>query len=164
MRPVETSTITFLDDPSTAARYLGESVGTHYSAALRAARAFSTHLAGKRESLLKEEYEGNGLRDFWRELLRSEKVRVGSPMVLRELSTSPSHYFRDFLDTAEAVYHMRYQDPAANGGKSVLKSEHAQCLSFLRNPDPSEQLSQFTIQNKVTTWMQLLRILGKYQE
>ena len=86
------------NDPSTAARYLGESVGTHYSAALRATEAYGNHLAAKRESLLSGIFEGQGLGDFWRDLLRSEQVRIGSPKVLQELSTTPSHYFFDFLD------------------------------------------------------------------
>jgi hypothetical protein len=153
-----------LNDPSTAARFFGEAVGTHYSAALRAAKAYSTHLADKRESLWEEEWEGTGLGDFWRDLIRSEQVRLGSPKVLRRLSTKPTFFVHEFLDTAEAEYRKRYEAGPATDKKGSLKSEHAQCLAFLRSSDANGPLEQFNIQNKVATWMQLLRILGKYRE
>jgi hypothetical protein len=160
---METTVVARLNDPSSAARYLGEAVGTHYSAALRAAKAYGTHLAGSRESLLKDEFEGSSLGDFWRDLIRSEQVRLGSPKVLRGLSKTPS-FFHDFLDAAEAEYRKRYKSGPSTRKKGTLKSEHAQCLAFLRESDANGPMAQFAIQNKVNTWMQLLRILGKYQE
>jgi hypothetical protein len=152
------------NDPSTAARYLGESVGTHYSAALRATEAYGKHLAAKRESLLSGKFEGQGLGDFWRDLLRSEQVRIGSPKMLQELSTTPSHYFFDFLDTADDVYRRRYGGLPSSQGKRLCKTEHAQCLRFLRNHTGGGIPDHFTVQNKIATWMKLLRMMGGYQE
>jgi len=152
------------NDPSTTARYLGESVGTHYSAALRATEAYGKHLAAKRTSLQSETFEGESLGDFWRELLRSEKVRVGSMEVLRELSTTPSHYFLDFLNTAEAVYEKRYRGSPSSERKQGCKTEHAQCLAFLRDHSAGGARDHFTVQNKISTWMRLLRLMGRYQE
>ena len=151
-------------NPSTVATHLGETVGTHYCAALRAAEAYGTHLAGVRESLLLETFEEGGLGNFWRDLLRSEQVHIGSPNVLKSLSTTPSHYFRDFLDTADAVYRRRYKDVPSHQRTSLGKLEHAQCLRFLRDHKSGGQVDHFTVQNKVATWMQLLRIMGRYQE
>lgn len=161
---METKVMARVVDPTTAARFLGESVGTHYSVALRAAKAYSTHLASNRRDLLEPTYDGEGLGAFWRELLRSEQVQIGSTKVLQGLSTEPSHYFHDFLETAETVYRSRYEDSSSNPKKSSGKSEHAQCLRFLRDHNSCGPVDHFTVQNKVATWMQLLRIMGKYVE
>ncbi|NNM05614.1 MAG: hypothetical protein HKO65_11055 [Gemmatimonadetes bacterium] len=161
---MESTVIARFNDPSAAAKYLGETVGTHYSAALRAAKAYGNHLAGKRESLLSEEWEGTELGDFWRDLIRSEQVLLGSPKVLRGLSSTPAFFFQDFLPTAEAEYRRRYKRDTGTRKKGSLKSEHAQCLAFLRESDPGGPMARFTMEDKVTTWMQLLRIFGKYQE
>jgi hypothetical protein len=161
---METNVIPQFHDPSTAAQYLGESVGTHYSAALRAAKAYGTHLAAKRERLLDGTYEGENLGAFWRELIKAEQVRLGSPRVLKGLATTPDHYFSDFLDTAEAVYLKRYKGSSSHQKKGQTKSEHAQCLRFLRDHSGSGKVDHFTLQNKISTWMQLLRMMGRYQE
>jgi hypothetical protein len=153
-----------INDPSTAARYLGEIVGTHYSAALRATEAYGRHLASKRDSLLAETFEGEGLGEFWRELLKSEKVRLGSGKVLKGLSTTPSHYFFDFLDTAEEVYRKRYLGDLFSKRNKAGKMEHAQCLAFLRDHCAGGVPDHFTVQNKIATWKQLLRVVGRYQE
>lgn len=152
------------NDPSTAARYLGESVGTHYSAALRATEAYGRHLAAKRESLLSDSFEGESLGEFWSDLLRSEKIQLGSPKVLKELSTTPSHYFLDFLNTAEAVYEKRYRDLPSSKRKQLSKTEHAQCLAFLRDHGAGGARDHFAVRNKIATWMRLLRMMGRYQE
>jgi hypothetical protein len=161
---METTATAYLKDPSTAASYLGESVGTHYSSALRAAKAYGTYLAGKRESPLKGGSDQDCLLSFWRELLKSEGLRIESPTVLKELSSTPSHFYDDFLGTAETVYRRRYPSSIPKRRGNAIKSEHAQCLKFLRDNESNGQLSQFDIQNKVRTWTQLLRIRGKYQE
>ena len=162
--PMTRNLIAQCNDPSTAARYLGESVGTHYSSALRATEAYGKYLAAKRESLLSEIFEGEGLGDFWRDLLRSEQIRIGSPKVLKGLSTTPSHYLFDFLDTADDVYRRSYGDVPSSLRKKLGQTEHAQCLRFLRNHAGGGVGDQFTVRNKIATWMKLLRIMGGYQE
>jgi len=163
--PLMTKNITAqCNDPSTAARYLGESVGTHYSAALRATEAYGRHLAAKRESLLSGEFEGEGLGDFWRDLLRSEQVPIGSPKVIQGLSATPSHYFSDFLDTADDVYRKSYGNVPPSQRKKLGQTEHEKCLRFLRNHTRGGVPDHFTVQNKIATWMKLLRMMGGYQE
>jgi hypothetical protein len=151
-------------DPASTARYLGETVGTHYSVALRATAAYATHLAAKRESLHTETFEGESLGNFWRDLLEMEQVEVGSPRVLKGLGRNPSHYFQDFLGTADAVFRSRYENvPVSQKGKS-RKIEHSQCLRFLRNHNDGGIHDHFSVQNKVAAWIQLLKMIGKYQE
>jgi hypothetical protein len=152
------------NDPSTAAIYLGENVGTHYSAALRAAEAYGRYLAAQRQSLLSESYEGESLRDFWRELLRSEQVQIGSPKVLMGLGTKPSYYFSDFLDAADTAFRRRYQSSSPQRRTKQSKTEHAKCLRLLRNHGAEEMPDHFSVRNKIATWMQMLRITGGYQE
>jgi hypothetical protein len=148
------------NDPSSTAKYLGECVGTHYSVALRAAEAYGKYLAERRESLLSETFEGEGLANFWRDLLRSEEIRLASPKVLRALSRNPTHYISDFLNTAEAVFHTRYKDgPSPQLGKV----QHEKCLHLLRDHHAGGIRDHFDVQNKITTWMQLLRVLGEYR-
>ena len=152
------------NDPSTVATSLGESVGTHYSAALRAAEAYGKHLAAEREALLLGTFEGKSLGDFWRDLLKSEQLRIGSPKVLKGLSTTPSHYFFDFLDRADEVYREKYRDVQSPKRKKSDQTEHAQCLRLLRNHAEEGMKDHFTVQNKIATWMQMIRIMGGYQE
>jgi hypothetical protein len=151
-------------DPATVAAYLGENVGTHYSAALRAAEAYGRHLAAIRGNLLSDTFEGERLGNFWRELLRSEQIRIGSPNVIRGLSSTPSHYFSDFLDTADAVYSRNYENVPPPQRKKLGHTEHAKCLRLLRDHQALGMRDRFAVQNKITTWMQLLRIVGGYQE
>ena len=151
-------------DPSTVATSLGESVGTHYSAALRAAEAYGKHLAAEREALLVGTFEGKNLEDFWRDLLTSEQLRVGSSQVLKGLSTEPSHYFADFLDTADDVYRRRYGDVQGPRKKKSTQTEHARCLRLLRDHTAEGMKDHFTVQNKIATWMRMIRLLGGYQE
>lgn len=152
------------DDPGTAATYLGESIGTHYSAALRAAEAYGRHLAATRESLLTESFDGQGLRNFWLDLIRSEQVRLKSPNVLKNLSTTTSHYFQDFLDTADAVYGRQYMDVTPEQRKKIGQTEHAKCLRILRDHSAEGLEDHFAVQNRVSTWMQLIRVTRRYQE
>lgn len=152
------------NDPSTVATSIGESVGTHYSAALRAAEAYGKYLAAEREALLLGTFEGKNLGAFWRELMRSEQLRIGSPKVLKKLSTTPSHYFFDFLDTADEVYQRRYKDVGEPLRKKAGQTEHAQCIRLLRNHIAEGMKDHFTVQNKIATWMQIIKILGGYQE
>jgi hypothetical protein len=150
-------------DPSSTAKYLGETVGTHYSAALRATEAYAKHLAARRESLLRETYSGDGLGNFWKDLMRSEQVRIGTPEVFKSLSTNPSHYFSDFLDTADEVFQGRYEGSRPSQKKKSGKAEHAQCLRLLRDHNAGGLQDYFAVQNKVAVWMQLLRVMGGYQ-
>jgi hypothetical protein len=159
-----TDIIPQFDDPVTVARHLGETVGTHYSAALRAADAYGRHLAPKRESLSSGDIDRDSLGNFWRELVKTERIRIGSIKVLKELSTTPMHFFSEFLDTADEVYRKRYQDVSPAMRKSAMNTQHAQCLHFLRTHSAQGVPDRFTVQNKVTMWLQLLRMTGKYQE
>jgi hypothetical protein len=159
-----TDIIAQFNEPETVARHLGETVGTHYSAALRAADAYGKHLARERNALCSGSIDGGGLGNFWRELVRTEGVRLGSIAVLKGLSTDPSFFFSEFLDTADAVYRRRYKDVPEEQRKRATNSEHAQCLRFLRTHPTEGRPDRFTVQNKVTTWLQLLRMAGKYQE
>jgi hypothetical protein len=152
------------NDPESVARHLGETVGTHYSSALRAADAYGRHLAGKREALCSGSIDGDSLGDFWKELVKKERMRVGSLAVLNELSEAPILFFSDFLDTADAVYRKRYRDVTPAQRKRATNTQHAQCLRFLRTHPTEGTPDRFTVQNKVTKWMQLLRMTGKYQE
>ena len=159
-----TDLIARFSDPVTTARYLGESIGTHYSVALRAAKAYGVHLAARRDSLVSGSYEGEELGDFWRDLLRSENVRMGSTEVMKGLSTTPAHYFSDFLDTADAVFKNKYSDVPLNRRKTSTKTEHAKCLRYLRDHRQEGRADHFSVQNNVATWTQLSRMLGQYQE
>jgi len=159
-----TDIIARFSDPGTTARYLGESIGTHYSVALRAAKAYGVHLAPRRDSLLSGSYDGEELGEFWRDLLKSEGVRMGSTRVMKGLSTTPGHYFSDFLDTADAVFEKKYSNVPLSQRKNSGKTEHAKCLRFLRDHRQEERVDHFSVQNKVATWTQLLRMLGRYQE
>jgi len=152
------------DDPGTAATYLGETVGTHYSAALRAAEAYGRHLAAVRESLNGERFEGDGLGKFWGDLMKAEQVRLRSPEVLKKLSTLPSHYFLDFLETADAVYYRRYQDVPATQRKKLGQTQHAQCLRILRDPTAEGMQDHFAIRNRIATWMQMIKVMRGYRE
>jgi len=159
-----TEVIARFEDARTVASYVGEAVGTHYSAALRAAEAYGKHLAAARDSLHKEPYEGDGLGKFWLAVMRSEQVQSTSPTVLRELRSSPVHYFSDFLDTADAVFQRRYQEASKSQRKKVGQTQHAQCLRLLRDHRAEGIENHFIVQNKVATWMQMVRALGAYQE
>lgn len=152
------------EDARTVASYLGEAVGTHYSAALRAAEAYGKHLAAVRDSLQEEPYQGDSLGKFWLEVMKSEQVQSTSPTVLRDLRRSPAHYFSDFLDTAESVFQRRYEEGSKAQRKKVGQTQHAQCLRLLRDHRAEGIENHFAVQNKVATWMQMVRALGAYQE
>jgi len=152
------------NEPETVARHRGETVGTHYSAALRAADAYGRHLAGKRAALSSGDIDGESLGDFWKEMVRTENVRVGSFSVLTELSAAPILFFSDFLDTADAVYRKKYEDAGAGPRKKATNTQHAQCLQLLRSHSAEGTPDRFTVQNKITKWLALLRMTGKYQE
>ena len=83
--------------------------------------------------------------------------------MLQGLGTSPSHYFLDFLDTADQVFRKKYRDIPSSQRTQMMKAEHEQCLRFLRD-HTAAGTDHFTVQNKITTWMQLLRMAGRYQE
>jgi hypothetical protein len=152
------------DDPGTTATYLGEAVGTHYSAALRAARAYGRHLAGAREFLLQDTFQGEGLKNFWLELIDSEEVGGIPASVLETLSSTSGHYFRDFLDTAEAVYERKYREASPARKKKLGQTEHARCLRLLRDHKAEGLRGRFAVQNTVSKWMQLSRITRAYRE
>jgi hypothetical protein len=152
------------DDARTVARYIGEAVGTHYSAALRAAEAYGKHLASHRESLVEDTFEGEGLGRFWGAVMESEQVR-GIPRGAHEqLSTTPTLYFSDFLDTADAVFGERYRDAPESRRKKLGHTQHAQCLRLLRDHAAEGIRDHFTVQNRVATWMQMIRVMGGYRE
>jgi hypothetical protein len=152
------------DDPRTVAAYLGETVGVHYSAALRAVEAYGKHLASVRAFLLNETFEGEGLRNFWKDLLDSEQVRIKSPEVLRRLSTETSHYFFDFLETADEIYGKRYQDVPPAQKKKLGHSQHAQCIRIMRDHDAEGIKDRFALQNRIATWKQMIKVMGGYRE
>jgi len=152
------------DDARTVASYLGEAVGTHYSAALRAAQAYGKYLAAKRDTLGAEPYRGDALAKFWVELMTSEQVQSSSPEVLVSLKSNPSHYFSDFLDTAETVFQEKYEEVGKDQRKKVGQNQHAQCLRILRDHKAEGIRDHFTVQNKVNFWMQMSRALGAYQQ
>ena len=152
------------DDPKTVATYLGEAIGTHYSAALRAAEAYGRHLAAARESLLQESYDGQVLRDFWVDLMKSEEVRVKSPKVMKSLGSTPSLFFQDFLDTADEVFGEKYKDAPPQKRKKVGHSEHARCLRLLRDHKSEGLPDHFAVRNRVATWMQMIRVAQGYRE
>ena len=151
-------------DPKTIATYLGETIGTHYSAALRAAEAYGKHLAASRDQLLQETFEGDGLRAFWVAMMKSEQLRSWSPGDLKRLGTAPTHYFYDFLDTADSVFERNYRDVAEAQRKKLGHTEHAQCLRVLRDHKAEGLENHFAVQNKVGQWMQMIRVMGRYQE
>lgn len=151
------------DHASTVATFIGESVGTHYSAALRAAEAYGKYLSAVRESLLLENFRGDGLGHFWRDLMRAEQVQGASSTVLVTLSTKPSYYFSDFLDTADAVFGRKYQDVSEQQKKKIGQTEHAQCLRLLRDHNAAGMKDHFAVQNKVAGWMQMMRLMGTYR-
>ena len=159
-----TDLIAQFNEPSTAAKFLGDNIGTHYSAALRAAKAYGCHLAPRREFLQSESYEGESLGNFWRELIRSEGVRLGSLEVVKGLSSTPEHFFSDFLDTADSVFRKKYPHGSFTPGNTSGKTEHEKCLKFLRNHAAGEKVDHLKAQNNVATWTQLLRIMGRYQD
>lgn len=152
------------DDARTVARYLGEAVGTHYSAALRAAEAYGRHLASTRESLLNETFEGEGLKKFWNAVMESEHVRSISPTAHEQLATTPDHYFADFLETAETVFGQRYQDVPEAQRKKLGHTQHASCLKLLRDHVAAGIPDHFTVRNRVATWMQMIRVTGGYRD
>jgi hypothetical protein len=152
------------DDPRTVARYIGETVGTHYSAALRAADAYGKHLASARESLLRETFEGEGLGRFWSEVMRSEHVRGSSPAVHSQLATATNHYFADFLDAADAAFGLHYKDCPDHRKKKLGHTQHAQCLRLLRDHVAEGNRDHFAVRNRVATWIQTIRVMGGYQD
>jgi hypothetical protein len=91
-------------------------------------------------------------------------VRIGSPKVLKDLSTYPSHYFSDFLDTADAVYRRKYLNCPPEQKKKLGHSEHEKCLRLLRDHSATGMQDHFTVQNRIATWMQMIRIMGGYHE
>lgn len=152
------------DDARTIARYLGETVGTHYSAALRAADAYARHLASKRKFLFQDRFEGDGLEKFWRTVMESEHVRGIPPAAHRQLASAPRHYFADFLDTADATFVERYRDVPDSRKKKLGHTQHAQCLRLLRDHVAEGIQDHFTVQNTVATWMQMIRVTGGYRD
>lgn len=151
-------------DPKTIATYLGDTIGTHYSAALRAAEAYGKHLAASRDQLLQETFEGEGLRAFWQAMMKSEQLRTWSPGDLKRLGAAPNHYFSDFLDTADSVFERKYRDVPETQRKKLGHTEHAQCLRVLRDHKAEGLENHFAVQNKVGQWMQMIRVMGRYQE
>jgi len=152
------------DDPRSVATYIGEAVGTHYSAALRAAEAYGKHLASTRESLLRETFDGRGLGEFWREVMRSEQVLSSSVAARKELALTPTHYFSDFLDTADAVFEKKYRDVPGSQRKKLGHSQHALCLRILRDHTAEGLKDHFAVRNRVTTWIQMIKATGGYQD
>lgn len=146
------------NDPETLANYLGESVGTHFSAALRAADAYGRHLAGNPPSPTGDRYDGEGLREFWKELIGLEQVTIGSPVVMRTLGTEPQYFFGKFLRTADAAYRKCYGDGSETQRKKLGHTQHAQCLRMLRDPTAAGMADRFAVQNQVTLWSQVFRI------
>ncbi len=152
------------DTPATVASYLGEAIGTHYSAALRAAEAYGKYLAAGRESLHSKRYPGDGLKKFWEEMMRAEQVEVSSPEVLQALKSDPNFYFSHLLDTAESVFRKRYEDVPPAQRKQIGQSQHQQCIRIMRDQDAEGIRDHFTVRNKVATWIQLIKAVGKYRE
>jgi hypothetical protein len=157
---METEVTPIFTEPETLATFLGENIGTHYSAALRAADAYGRHLAGQQESLRAATFSGEGLARFWTDLIRVEDVRIGSTAVLKKLSTHPRYYFTHFLDTADAVYGRSYEDAPPQLQKKLGQTQHAQCLRLLRDPEGEGMRDRFMVQNWASTWSQMLRISG----
>lgn len=158
-----TEVVAEFDSPDTVATYIGETVGTHYSAALRVAEAYGKHLAPVRDSLPEGSFKGEGLGRFWKAVTESEQIEV-SPKVLKALADDPSHYFSDFLDTADAVFVKRYKDVPRPQRKKVGHTQHAECLRLLRDHKSAGIQDHFAVQNKVAGWMKMIRMSGKYQE
>lgn len=153
-----TEVTALFNDPESLAAYLGENIGTHFAAALRAADAYARHLAGNQHSLRAESFPGAGLGAFWRDLVRAEEIRIGSPEVLKQLATKPRYYFAHFLDTADAVYGRSYEDVPQPQRKKLGHTQHAQCLSLLRDPDKTGMPDRFAVHNQVTLWSQMFKI------
>ena len=152
------------DDSGSVARHIGEAVGTHYSAALRAADTYAKCLARGRDSgdpnALAEESLGN----FWLEMMRLEKVRQSTPDVIKGLRTEPSHYFTDFLDTAEEVFEECYKDVSEEKRKKLGHVQHQKCIELLRDHRAAGLKSHFEVKNQVASWMQMLRLMGGFRD
>lgn len=159
-----TDVIAQFNDPSSAARFLGESVGTHYSAALRAAEAFGRHLAPARKALHERAIPGENLVGFWQEVLHNEGIRIGSHGLVKGLGATPDHFLNDFLDSADEAFRKRYSDAVSLTGRAPGKAEHENCLRFLRDDGSTGNQKNLVMRNKVATWLQLLRLTGGYQE
>lgn len=150
-------------DPRTVAAYLGQMVGTHYCAALRATEAYARHLAPVRESLLSERFKGDGLGAFWREVMESEELEGDSFEALASLARDPRFFFRHFLDGADGAYRSRYEEVPPPLRKKVGHTQHAQCIRILRDHDGGIFGSHFAVQNQVVKWIQMTRALGQYR-
>ncbi|MFC1791094.1 hypothetical protein ACFL0I_01335 [Gemmatimonadota bacterium] len=151
-------------DPRAVAQYIGEAVGTHYNAALRAANAYAKYLAQERDSCAPEDLAEEGLGNFWLEMMRLEQVRQSTTAVISGLRTTPSHYFSDFLDRAEDVFVKRYKDVPEAQRKKLGHTEHQKCLQILRDHKAAGLETHFEVENLVTKWMQMIRIMGGYRE
>ena len=152
------------DSPGAVAAYLGDTVGTHYSAALRAAEAYGKHLAPQRKLLQEEKFRGDSLEKFWKEMMRSEQVKVSSSRIVKELGSDPSFYFAHFLDTAESVFIKRYQEVSPAQKKKIGQTQHRLCLQVMRDQEAAGMEDHFTVRNRVAAWIQLVKALGQYRE
>jgi len=161
---MRTEVLAQFDDPRTVATYIGEAVGTHYSAALRAVEAYGKHLASNREKLHREPFDGEGLGEFWSQVMKSEQVLSSSATARKELALTPAHYFSDFLDTADAVFEKKYKDVPVSQKKKLGHSQHAMCLRILRDHTAEGIKDHFAVRNRVTTWIQMIKATGGYQE
>ena len=161
---METEVSAQFDAPETVAIYIGEAIGVHYSAALRAAEAYGRYLAPSRKSLQGKRFLGDGLGRFWAEMMKSEQVQASSPAVLKALNTDPSYYHRHLLDTADSVFKRRYEEVPPAKKKKIGQTQHKQCLRIMRNQDAEGIGDHFTVRNKVATWIQLIRAVGGYRE
>jgi hypothetical protein len=95
--------------------------------------------------------------------MKSEQIQV-PPKVFKALAAEPSHYFSDFLDTADAVFVRRYKDVPRQQRKKVGHTQHAECLRLLRDHKSAGIQDHFAVQNKVASWMKMVRMSGRYQE
>lgn len=151
---------TQFDDPRTVARHIGEAVGTHYAVALRAVDTYAKYLAKARDSGDPDALPEESLGNFWLEMMRLEEVRQSTPDVMYGLRTNPSHYFSDFLDTAEKVFEKCYKDVPEAQRKKLGHTQHQQCLQLLRDHRAIGLKNRFEVENQVQKWMQMFRLLG----
>ena len=155
---------TQFDDPRTVALYIGDAVGTHYSAALRAANTYAKFLARKRDSGDPDALAEESLGSFWLEMMKFEEVRQSTTNVIHGLRTNPSHYFSDFLDTAEDVFEKRYRNVPEAQRKKLGHTQHQLCIQLLRDHKAAGLESHFEVENQVAKWMQMLRLMGGYRD
>ena len=151
-------------DPQAVAKYIGEAVGTHYSAALRALDSYARHMAQERDHCDPEELPEESLGSFWQEMMRHEDVRQTTTAVIGGLKANPSHFFSDFLDMADTTFVKRYKDVPEAQRKKLGHTEHQKCLQLLRDHKAAGLPTHFEVENQVAKWMQMLRFMGGYRK